>query len=99
MRLSPDEETALGALVGERLNDATGPVRVVIPTRGFSLADAEGGDLWDPEADHAFVESLRSTLRADIPFEIVDAHVDDPDFAELVADRYLTLLEEPAHAG
>jgi hypothetical protein len=25
--------------------------------------------------------------------------VDDPDFAELVADRYLTLLEEPAHAG
>jgi hypothetical protein len=25
--------------------------------------------------------------------------VDDADFAELVADRYLTLLEEPAHAG
>ena len=47
----------------------------------------------------AFVESLRTALRPDIPFEAVDAHVDDPDFAELVADRYLTLLEEPAHAG
>jgi uncharacterized protein (UPF0261 family) len=99
VRLSVDEETALGALIAERLNEATGPVRVVVPTRGFSLADAEGGDLWDPEADQAFVESLRAALRPDIPFEAVDAHVDDPDFAELVADRYLTLLEEPAHAG
>jgi uncharacterized protein (UPF0261 family) len=99
VRLSADEGTALGQLIAERLNEATGPVRVVVPTRGFSLADAEGGDLWDPEADHAFVDSLRSALRPDIPFEAVDAHVDDADFAELVADRYLTLLEEPAHAG
>ena len=99
VRLSAEEETALGQMVAERLNVSTGPVRVVVPTRGFSLADAEGGDLWDPEADQAFVDSLRAALRPDIRFETVDAHVDDPDFAELVADRYLTLLEEPAHAG
>jgi uncharacterized protein (UPF0261 family) len=99
VRLSPQEGTALGELVAERLSEASGPVRVVVPTRGFSLADAEGEDLWDPEADQAFVDSLRSALRSDIPFEAVDAHVDDADFAELVADRYLTLLEEPAHAG
>jgi uncharacterized protein (UPF0261 family) len=99
VRLSAEEERELGALVADRLNESRGPLRVVVPTRGFSLADAEGGDLWDPEADHAFVESLRSELRPDIPFEAVDAHVDDPDFADLVADRYLTLLEEPAHAG
>ena len=72
---------------------------VVVPTRGFSLADSEGGDLWDPDADHAFIESLAAALRPDIPFEAVDAHVDDADFADLVANRYLTLLEEPAHAG
>jgi uncharacterized protein (UPF0261 family) len=99
VRLSVDEETALGELVAERLNESTGPVRVVVPTRGFSLADVEGGDLWDPAADQAFVDSLRAALRPDIQLETVDAHVDDPDFAELVADRYLTLLEEPAHAG
>ena len=98
VRLSPEEETALGAMVAERLNEAIGPVRVVAPTRGFSLADAEGGDLWDPEADAAFVDALRDGLRPDIPFEAVDAHVDDPAFADLVADRYLSLHEEPAHA-
>jgi uncharacterized protein (UPF0261 family) len=74
-------------------------VRVVVPANGFSLADSKGGDLWDPEADAAFVEALHEALRDDIPFEQIDAHVDDPDFAELVADRYLTLSEEPAHAG
>jgi uncharacterized protein (UPF0261 family) len=99
VRLTPDEETQLGELIAERLNEAVGPVRVVVPTRGFSLADAEGGELWDPEADHAFIESLRASLRPEIEFEAVDAHVDDLDFAELVANRFLTLLEEPAHAG
>ena len=99
VRLSSDEEAELGRVVAERLNEARGPIRVVVPALGFSLADAEGGDLWDPEADAAFVNALRDSLRPDIPFEQVDSHVDDADFAQLVADRYLTLSEEPAHAG
>jgi uncharacterized protein (UPF0261 family) len=98
VRLDADEETALGRMVAERLNEARGPVHVVAPTRGFSLADAEGGDLWDPEADRAFLDALRSSLRTDIPFETVDAHVDDAAFADVVAERYLTLTQEPAHA-
>ena len=99
VRLSSDEGAELGRMVAERLNEARGPTRVVVPALGFSLADAEGGDLWDPEADAAFVDALRDSLRPGIPFEQVDAHVDDADFAQLVADRYLTLSEEPAHAG
>jgi uncharacterized protein (UPF0261 family) len=99
VRLDASEEAALGALVAERLSEATGPVHVVVPTRGFSLADAEGGDLWDPDADRAFLDALRAALRPDIPYEAVDAHVDDPAFADLVAERYLTLTQEPAHAA
>jgi uncharacterized protein (UPF0261 family) len=99
VRLSVEEEAELGRMVAERLNEARGPVTVIAPTRGFSLADAEGGDLWDPDADRAFVEALRDALRADIPFEVVDAHVDDPAFADLVAARYLNLVEEPTHAS
>ena len=67
VRLSAEEEAALGAMVAERLNEATGPVHVVAPTRGFSLADSEGGDLWDPEADRAFLDALREALRPDDP--------------------------------
>ena len=94
VRLTAEEETALGRIVADRLNEATGPVCVVAPTRGFSLADAEGGDLWDPDADHAFLDALRDALRPDIPYETVDAHVDDTAFADVVAERYLTMTQE-----
>jgi uncharacterized protein (UPF0261 family) len=91
VRLEPDEMAELGRTVAERLNEARGPVAVLVPTQGFSLADVEGGDLWYPEADAAFVDTLAAELRADLPLERVDTHVNDPAFADLVAERYLAL--------
>src|ERR671922_2064406 len=87
VRLDADEEAQLGRMVAERLSDARGPVRVIAPTKGFSLADAEGGDLWEPEADRAFLDALREALPSHIAYEAFDLHVDDPAFADLVAER------------
>jgi len=92
VRLEPEEMAELGRVVAERLNDARGPVHVLVPTAGFSLADVDGGDLWHPTADAAFVETLAAELGADIPLELVDTHVNDPAFADLVAARYLALV-------
>jgi uncharacterized protein (UPF0261 family) len=39
-------------------------------------------------------EARLGALRPDIPFEAVDAHVDDDEFAELVGERYLSLVAE-----
>jgi uncharacterized protein (UPF0261 family) len=96
VRLTAPEEADLGRLVAERLSAARGPVHVLCPNRGFSLADVEGGDLWDPEADRAFIDSLRSALPPSMPFEEVDLHVDDPEFADLTVTRYLSLVKETA---
>ena len=92
VRLEREEMAELGRIVAARLNDSRGPVRVVAPSRGFSMADVEGGDLWDADADGAFLEALGSGLRPEIPFELVETHVNDPDFADLVAERYLALV-------
>ena len=98
VRLEAGEMAELGGMVAERLNTARGPVRVVAPMRGFSLADVEGGDLWDPDADAAFLDALAAALRPDIPFEPVETHVNDATLADLVAARYLSLVEESTHA-
>jgi uncharacterized protein (UPF0261 family) len=86
----------LGRVVAERLNQSRGPVRVVAPTLGFSLADVEGGDLWFPEADAAFLDALGKSLRPDIQLELVDTHVNDPELADLVAERYLAMVSTPS---
>jgi uncharacterized protein (UPF0261 family) len=99
VRLSAEEGVELGRMIAGRLADSVRQVHVVVPTRGFSLVDAVGGDLYDPAADRAFIDALRVALRSDFAYEEVDAHVDDPAFADLVADRYLTLVKEPVHAG
>jgi uncharacterized protein (UPF0261 family) len=99
VRLEADEMAELGRTVADRLNGAAGPVRVLAPTRGFSLADVEGGDLWDPEADAAFVSALADALAPEIAFETVETHVNDPAFADLVAERYLALAATPTSAA
>jgi uncharacterized protein (UPF0261 family) len=96
VRLEPGEMAELGGIVAERLNEARGAVHVVAPTLGFSLADVEGGDLWFPEADAAFLDALGSALRPDIQLELVDTNVNDPEFADLVAERYLVLASAPS---
>jgi len=96
VRLSPEEMGELGRMVAARLNGSTGPVRVVVPTLGFSLIDVPGGPHWNPEADAAFVDALEAGLKPAIPVERVEANVNEPDFGRLVAERYLALWAAPA---
>jgi uncharacterized protein (UPF0261 family) len=97
VRLEPGEMAELGRMVANRLNGGRGVVHVVAPARGFSLSDTEGNALWYPEADAAFLSSLETSLRAGIAFERVDATVNDPAFADVVAERYLALTKEHTH--
>ena len=76
--------------MAERLNEARGPVHVVAPAPVSRSPTPRAATWRDPEADRAFLDSLRSSLRPDIPYETVDAHVDDTKFADVVAERYLT---------
>jgi len=98
VRLEPDEMAELGRLVADRLNGAGGPVLVVAPTEGFSLSGTAGNALWYPEADDAFLTALEAGLRPEIPFERVAATVNDPGFADLVADRFTSMVKEHSHA-
>ena len=91
VRLVPEEMVELGHVIAERLNASKGPVHVVAPTRGFSLSDSAGGHLWNPEADRALIDTLGESLDDRIPLELVDANANDPQFAEVVAERYLAL--------
>lgn len=94
MRTTPSENAELGRWMADRLNRAKGPAAVVVPLRGFSAYDVEGGPFWDPAADRAFVAGLRSALAAHVPVVEVDAHVNDPAFADALVGVYAGMRSE-----
>jgi uncharacterized protein (UPF0261 family) len=94
VRLSPDELRQVGKLTAGKLNRAKGPTRVFIPLRGFSYPDRENLPHWEPEGNRAFLEALKAHLHPSIPVKELDAHINDPEFIDPVADAFLSMMEK-----
>lgn len=94
MRTTPEENARMGEIFAEKLNAAHGPVAIFIPMLGFSEVDAPGKPFWWPEADQAFVDALKSKIRADIPVTLLDNNVNDPEFSAKVTEALLEMLKK-----
>ena len=93
IRTSAGDMLEIAGIFAERLGEATGPLRVAVPTEGLSIPNVPDGPFWDPDADAAFREALRSGLRDDIPMTTHPHHVNDPEFGRLVAELFLDLID------
>ena len=92
IRLSPDELKQVAAAFAEKLNRAQGPVRVIVPQKGWSSADYPGNATFNPEEDRVFTAALREKLNPDITITEVDANMEDPAFAEAIAEAALKIF-------
>ncbi len=83
----PEDELMEGArMYAEKMNMAEGPLKMIVPTRGWSSIDREGGVLYDPEADQRFMDALKRHLKKDIPIETVDCNLEDLPTARALVD-------------
>jgi uncharacterized protein (UPF0261 family) len=87
LRLNSDEVRRVAEVMAEKLNRATGPVKVLIPTHGFSSWDRKGKSFYDPEADRVFIDSLKKRLRASIMVSEMEVHINDNEFADLIVEE------------
>lgn len=92
MRTTPDECQQLGKILAEKVNLSQGPVRVLLPLKGWSMIDSPDGPFWWPEANEAFRMAIKQHLRADIPVLELDVNVNDPLFARTAAENLLQLI-------
>ncbi|MBL8584933.1 MAG: Tm-1-like ATP-binding domain-containing protein [Rhizobiaceae bacterium] len=84
MRTSPEECSRIGRWIGEKLNACEGPVIFLIPEKGVSALDIEGGAFFDPEADRALFSAIESAVRPTGARQVrrLPLHINDPLFAE-----------------
>jgi len=87
-RTSAEEMQTIARAVAGKLNKHRDKklVKFLIPTKGFSSLSVEGGVLYDPIADKAFIDELRKNLDPEIQIVEVDTHINTPEFARTVAE-------------
>jgi uncharacterized protein (UPF0261 family) len=92
LRLSPDELMQVAEIFAEKVNRSNGPVRFVIPLKGWSSVDIPGNATYDPKEDRIFIEELRRRLKPEIEIIEVDANLEDPEFAEAIVNAAIEVL-------
>jgi uncharacterized protein (UPF0261 family) len=87
-RTSAEEMQTIAREVASRLNRSRNKklIKFILPTRGFSSLSVEGGALYEPESDRAFIEALKQYLDDDISIREVDADINTPELARAVVD-------------
>ncbi len=94
MRTSAEECRLIGEWIGKRLSRCQGPVRFLLPEKGVSSLDMEGGAFWDAAADQSLFEAIERTIEPGgnrsvtrLPF-----HINDPAFAEAAVSAFREIM-------
>jgi uncharacterized protein (UPF0261 family) len=99
VRTNADELTALAREQAKRINPGKGPIEWFIPMKGFCSYSVKGGPLYNPEADRAYVETLKSELRKDIPVYIRELDINDPAFVSEAAMHLISMVRKHLSVG
>jgi uncharacterized protein (UPF0261 family) len=101
MRTNAEEFEKLGYEIGNRLNMAKGPVRVLVPLKGFSehtkrrahnLAGNDTGPWKRQEEYQLFMDSLKRNLKVAAVEEFA-LHINDTVFADACVDAFVKIAK------
>ena len=90
--LTEDEQMKAAQFVVEKLNQANGSVTLLVPLKGGSIMDVEGGAFWQSEWNRKCREILHDGLNGDVRYREVDAHINDNAFAEAAFEELMRLV-------
>ena len=99
VRTNSDELAKAAQNIADRANAALGPVKIVIPKKGFSSVDKEGHPFYKPETDQVFAKNLKTRLKPEIHVFEFDSHVNDEEFAEQVVDIFHQIFSQASKGG
>jgi uncharacterized protein (UPF0261 family) len=92
VRTTVEELFQAADAIAERLNQSKGPFTFLVPLRGWSSADREGQQIYDPAADAAFVKRLKEQIADKSAIKELDLHFYTPEFARAAVDEFVRLF-------
>lgn len=94
MRTNRKECLVLGERIAKKLKASKGPVKLIVPLRGFSGIDCEGGPFWNTDADTGLIKVLRMDLKeSHVDITEIDCNINDDAAATLLAESLIKVLE------
>lgn len=93
LRTNVEENRQMGEMIAAAANASTAPVAILLPLKGVSMLDSEGGQFWDPEADAACFDAIKRNLKPGIKVIEMNHNINDPEFSGKVAETLLELIQ------
>jgi len=95
MRTDVEENIKIGNFMADKLKNAKGPVKILVPLGGLSSIDRPGLIFYCPEATDALIATLKEGLKGTAVELLFDKrHIDDPGFGEYAASLLNEMMKE-----
>jgi uncharacterized protein (UPF0261 family) len=97
VKTTPEEREKIATLLAEKVNKAKGPTAVLVPLEGFSRLDqGKEAPFYEPEAGRRFADILKQRVSNPlVKTEVVEAHINDPAFAERATALLFGMYKTP----
>lgn len=83
--ITQQEALTLAQQLTQKINQATAPQKLLIPTKGWSEATSDSGPLHHPQTAKTIIDYLRTNLISEIEIKETTHHILDEEFASMAA--------------
>ncbi len=92
-RPSKEQQHQVAENIAKRLVHTTQKAVFMMPLKGVSSYSAEGGELYSPELDAAYWESLQEVLPKSLKIESYELTAESPEFVEKAVAHLIEMIE------
>lgn len=92
MRTDERENKILGEWFAQKLNRSVAATAILLPQKGISQIDVEGGIFYRPEINQILFDTIKKNISKKVQIIEVDAHINDNMFAEKAVAVLLQLI-------
>ncbi|NQV74558.1 MAG: Tm-1-like ATP-binding domain-containing protein [Bacteroidetes bacterium] len=93
MRTDKEENKILGKQLAQKLNKSAAPTSIVLPLKGISQIDVEGGVFYRPKINQVLFDSIKNNVAEGVDVKEVDAHINDYAFSEILVKTLLEMIQ------